>query len=92
MEGLASATGCSAVEILRQAGDRHGFRRMVADAASDLAPKEEDVGHGGVGSASRERFWLELDEGKRKLRELEMRKMEEERRIVKAVQQGQQGQ
>ena len=33
MEGLASATGCSAVEILRQAGDRDGFRRMVADVS-----------------------------------------------------------
>jgi len=31
MDGLASAVGCSVVEVLRRAGDRIGFRKMIAD-------------------------------------------------------------
>ena len=31
MEGLASAAGCSAVTVLRQTGDRVGFKNMVAN-------------------------------------------------------------
>ena len=33
MEGLASATGYGAVELLRRAGVRAGFREVVADVS-----------------------------------------------------------
>ena len=33
MGGLASAVGCSAVEVIRRTGDRNGFRRMIADVS-----------------------------------------------------------
>ena len=31
--GLASAVGCSAVEVLHQAADRTGFRNMIANVS-----------------------------------------------------------
>ena len=33
MGGLASAVGCSAVEVIRRTGVRNGFRRMIADVS-----------------------------------------------------------
>ena len=33
MEGLTSATGCGAVELLRRVGDRAGFREVAADVS-----------------------------------------------------------